>query len=283
MKKKETMSKHTDTDLRIDSLPPSENNDGDNAILTTEGVLKNFFLFHIKNSAHKQSFEQSFSSVCSDREANKRVSKTIPPKKPDDNHAVTTTKPIPDYKPTSSKQRFYEDNKEQEEGKNKKNNRRVRVQADPITPKLPTEFEQKVKGELKGSDVKLVIEKELSKTDMEKHQNRLLIPRAQANVEFLTEEEKATLNEKHGNHYIGMEVPMIYWKTKELMEAPLMEPRLDSSTIWLKNWKSGNKNALVLASPWTKIASENGLEIGNIIQLWSFRVKQELHMALVKL
>lgn len=283
MKKKETMSKHTDTDLRIDSLPPSENNDGDNAILTTEGVLKNFFLFHIKNSAHKQVFEQSFSSVCSDREANKRASKTIPPKKPDDNQAVTTTTPIPDYKPTSSKQRFYEDNKEQEEGKNKKNNRRVRVQADPITPKLPTEFEQKVKGELKGSDVKLVIEKELSKTDMEKHQNRLLIPRAQANVEFLTEEEKATLNEKHGYHYIGMEVPMIYWKTKELMEAPLMEPRLDSSTIWLKNWKSGNKNALVLASPWTKIATENGLEIGNIIQLWSFRVKQELHMALVKL
>ncbi|KAL4637989.1 hypothetical protein ACB092_03G118500 [Castanea dentata] len=276
------MSKHTDTDLRIDSLPPSENNDGDSAILTTEGVLKEIFLFHIKNSAHKQVFEQTFSSVCSDREANKRVSKTIPPKKPDDNQAVTTTKPIPDSKPTSSKRRFYEDNKEQE-GKNKKNNKRVRVQADPITPKLPTEFEQKVKGELKGSDVKLVIEKELSKTDMEKHQNRLLIPRAQANVEFLTEEEKETLNEKRGNHYLGMEVPMIYWKTKELMEAPLMEPRLDSSTIWLKNWKSGNKNALVLASAWTRIASENGLEIGNIIQLWSFRVKQELHMALVKL
>lgn len=278
------MSKHTDTDLRIDSLPPSENNDGDNAILTTEGVLKKFFLSHIKNSAHKQVFEQSFSSVCSDREANKRVSKTIPPKKPDDNHTATTTKPMPESKPTSSKRKrcFYEDNKEQEEGKNKKNNRRVRVQADPITPKLPTEFEQKVKGELKGSDVKLVIEKELSKTDMEKHQNRLLIPRAQVNVEFLTEEEKASLNEKIGNHYVGMKVPMIYWKTKEL-EAPLMEPRLDSSTIWLKNWKLGNKNALVLASPWTRIASENGLEIGNIIQLWSFRVKQELHMALVKL
>nr|XP_023918430.1 B3 domain-containing protein At2g31720-like [Quercus suber] len=281
------MSKHTDTDLRIDSLPPSENNDGVNAILTTEGVLKKFFLFHIKNSAHKQVFEQYFSSVCSYREANKRVSnrtKTIPPKKPDDNHAVTTTKPMPESKPTSSKRKrcSYEDNKEQEKGKNKKNNKRVRVQADPITPKLPTEFEKKVKGELKGSDVKLVIEKELSKTDMEKHQNRLLIPRAQVNVEFLTKEEKASLNEKDGNHYVGKKVPMIYWRTKELA-APLMEPRLDSSIIRLKNWKLGNKNALVLASPWTRIASENGLEIGNIIQLWSFRVKQELHMALVKL
>ncbi|KAL5767933.1 hypothetical protein ACOSQ2_014716 [Xanthoceras sorbifolium] len=51
---------------------------------------------------------------------------------------------------------------------------------------------------MKGSDVVLVMQKKLTTTDMDTHQNRLSVPRGKVRKEFLTEEEKYKLEEKEG-------------------------------------------------------------------------------------
>ncbi|XP_062176143.1 putative B3 domain-containing protein At1g05615 [Alnus glutinosa] len=147
-----------------------------------------------------------------------------------------------------------------------------RKRKNPIEIKqMPTNFEYKIKG-MQGSDIKLVIQKELTITDMEGSQDRLSIPSGQMMHEFLSKEEQVMLKEKEadGIHFKGMEVPLI-------------EPDLQESTIFLKKWKLGKNNCYMLSKPWIKVAKRNKLESSNTIQLWSFRGNQSLHLALIKL
>ncbi|XP_030950098.1 B3 domain-containing protein At1g05920-like [Quercus lobata] len=123
-----------------------------------------------------------------------------------------------------------------------------------------------------GSDVKLVIQKKLYKTDMLGRFARLSIPKGQMIAEFLSEEEQMSLQQKKedGVHYKGMEVQLI-------------QPSLKECSISLKKWQQGGNNSYMLSSPWNKIAENNGLEVGDIIQLWSFRVNHSPCLILIKL
>jgi hypothetical protein len=138
-------------------------------------------------------------------------------------------------------------------------------------PSMPTELKDKIMG-LHGWDVRLVIQKKLTTTDMEDSQDRLSIPRGQMRAEFLTREEEAELEEKDsdGIHLKGLKVPLI-------------EPSLKESAIFLKKWKLGSSSTYMLSSPWKKVANKNGLRKGNIVQLWSFRVDHKPCLALIKL
>ncbi|KAM3755604.1 hypothetical protein ACB098_02G052000 [Castanea mollissima] len=121
-----------------------------------------------------------------------------------------------------------------------------------------------------GCELKLIIQKKLSKTDLKKSANRLSIPNGQLKAEFLGQKEQIILQEKVGGHCKGIEVPLI-------------QPSWEVSTILLKNWKYGNGNCYMLSSQWNDVAERNGLKADDIIQVWSFRVNHELWMALVKL
>jgi hypothetical protein len=172
---------------------------------------------------------------------------------------------IPPKKPLDQNQEI----EEEEEG-NSRNPKRQRK--NPIEMKqMPTKFEDKIKG-MQGSDIKLVIQKELTPSDLKANNNRLTIPSGQMKHEFLNKEEQVRLQDKEadGIHFKGMKVPLI-------------EPGLQESTILLKEWQVGNTKPYVLSNPWIKVAERNKLKSSDTIQLWSFRVKQSLRLALIKL
>ncbi|XP_062176152.1 B3 domain-containing protein At1g05920-like [Alnus glutinosa] len=165
----------------------------------------------------------------------------------------------------------------QEEGKSRKAVRQgktpteMKQTVEEQPPGMPMEFKDKIMG-LHGWDVKLVIQKKLTGTDMEDSQDRLSIPRGQMRADFLTQEEEAELEEKEedGIHFKGLKVALI-------------EPSLEESAIFLKKWKLGNSSTYMLSSPWKNVVINNGLRKGNIIQLWSFRVDYNPCLALIKL
>jgi hypothetical protein len=101
--------------------------------------------------------------------------------------------------------------------------------------------------------------------------NRLFMPSGQMKCEFLSKKERFRIEKKEAdNHFKGMEVPLI-------------EPGLQESTIFLKKWKNGKGYPYALSKDWTKFARRNQLESSDSIQLWSFRVNQSHHLALIKL
>jgi hypothetical protein len=136
---------------------------------------------------------------------------------------------------------------------------------------MPTSFKDKIMG-VQGSNIKLVIQKQLTITDMNASQDRLSIPKGQMKNDFLSSEEQVSLEEKEANgiHFKGMEVPLI-------------EPGLQVSSIFLKKWKLGSSSCFMLSKPWMDVAKRNELKPGNNVQLWSFRVNQKPHLALIKL
>ncbi|KAJ7950580.1 Protein FAR1-RELATED SEQUENCE 5 [Quillaja saponaria] len=66
-------------------------------------------------------------------------------------------------------------------------------------PELPVEFKKKIE-ELGGSEIKLVIQKELFGTDLNPNNGRFSIPQTQILAEFLTESEMAFLDQRQRNN-----------------------------------------------------------------------------------
>jgi nitrate reductase cytochrome c-type subunit len=186
----------------------------------------------------------------------------IPPKKP----LVLGTKNSGNINKNQEKQEESRKTKKQ-----RKNPTKIKQEVPDRPPCIPTEFKDKIMG-LRGSDINLVIQKELTSTDTNASQARLSIPRGQMRYDFLSREEQVSLDEKEGTSCIGMEVPLI-------------EPSLQVSTIFLKKWKNSNRvnKNYTLSKPWIKVTERNQLKPSNTIQLWSFRVDQKLHLALIKL
>ena len=150
--------------------------------------------------------------------------------------------------------------------------RRVIQQAGPDPPPdIPTEFKDIIMAK-NGYDLKLVIQKKLSDSDMTDRYARLSIPKGQIRTEFLSKEDQMKLQQKEGGgvRYKGIKVLLI-------------QPCLELSTIQLKKWKFGSGTSYMLSSPWNEVAAKNGLKSGDNIQLWAFKVQQRPCLALVKL
>lgn len=131
---------------------------------------------------------------------------------------------------------------------------------------------------MNGTRLLLVVQKPLTTTDVKEHQNRLQIPFNQISDEsydFLTNDEKDFLDCRDEKRH---------WNC---IKTPLLDLQLDSWNIplrkWVMNKKSGDVTEVyVLNSPWIEIVRKNGLKAGDDIQVWSFRVGDQLHLALVK-
>ncbi|KAF3441235.1 hypothetical protein FNV43_RR15148 [Rhamnella rubrinervis] len=123
-----------------------------------------------------------------------------------------------------------------------------------------------------GSQVMLVIEKTLFKSDLDRGLNRFSIPCIQIKNEFLEEEEKTNLCTKQndGKHNQGMQVSVI-------------EPCLDVTTLCLKKWDFNSTSSYVLIKNWINVADKNQLMRNMKVHLWSFRVNTALCFALVNL
>ncbi|KAE8008151.1 hypothetical protein FH972_004691 [Carpinus fangiana] len=233
----------------------AKNKDEEDAMLT-ERILIDLIQFSRKKRSSPLDRD---SEKGPEEEKKKRVIRVLPPKN------------SLNFEPKNSNHCSRQEGKCRKLERQGKKPAEVKQTVEEQPPSMPTELKDKIMG-LHGRDVKLVIQKKLTTTDMEDSQDRLSIPRGQMRAYFLTQEEEAKLEEKEedGIHLKGLKVPLI-------------EPSLKESAIFLKKWKLGNSSTYMLSSPWKNVANKNGLKKGNIVQLWSFRVDHNPCLALIKL
>ena len=96
---------------------------------------------------------------------------------------------------------------------------------DGFQAELPLQFKKKIQ-ELEGSEAKLVIQKQLLATDVNRSNNRLSIPKKQIQNEFLEETEKCLLNKRteNGQRLCGLDVLVL-------------DPCLTQFHLQLKKWR----------------------------------------------
>ncbi|KAK1592265.1 hypothetical protein Q3G72_022036 [Acer saccharum] len=131
-------------------------------------------------------------------------------------------------------------------------------------PVIPQRFQDEI-DKLKGTNVMLVGEKEMTSSDMDTHQGRFSIPRGKVRTRaFLREED----NPKDG------------------VKCSLIQPCLQVITdLEFKKWTMNKTFSYTLIKKWNSVAcnEKNGLQTGCVVQLWSFRVGLNLWLALVNL
>lgn len=142
-------------------------------------------------------------------------------------------------------------------------------------PDLPTAFKEIIE-EMEGGEVKLVIQKELTETDLKPNNGRFSIPRRMIQEKnFLTPSEEALLDVREG-------------KNKRLlgMSMSVLGPNLKLyDNMWFKKWEMKTTNVYNITREWNKLVTENLLQAKDKVQLWSFRNRthHQLYFALVKL
>ncbi|TXG71965.1 hypothetical protein EZV62_000544 [Acer yangbiense] len=131
-------------------------------------------------------------------------------------------------------------------------------------PVIPQRFQDEI-DKLKGTNVMLVGEKEMTSSDMDTHQGRFSIPRGKVRTHaFLREED----NPKDGVKYS--------------LNQPCLQVITDME---FKKWTMNKTFSYTLIKKWNSVAcnEKNGLQTGCVVQLWSFRVGLNLWFALVNL
>jgi len=135
-----------------------------------------------------------------------------------------------------------------------------------LSPILPIEVEIKIK-ELNGTDIRYIMCKKLFASDLSEHQNRLLISLKEDKVHILTKTEKGTLRKKDENDkLVGLEVIVL-------------DPSFREFTMSLRKW---GESVYSLVQDWKHVMSHNSFEIGQELNIWSFRVNKKLHFLLDK-
>ncbi|KAL3570571.1 hypothetical protein D5086_027820 [Populus alba] len=136
---------------------------------------------------------------------------------------------------------------------------------------LPQEVKERI-ASMNGKDVELVVDKQLYATDVTDGNNRLSIPLRQVIAKnFLTDEEKRALIDSN------------------CLKVKILEPSLEMvSDMNLKQWNmfkekgSTGSSSYVFMTQWNSLRRRSNLLRLDRIQVWSFRVENDLYFALVK-
>ncbi|KAK4439881.1 hypothetical protein Salat_0323000 [Sesamum alatum] len=148
----------------------------------------------------------------------------------------------------------------------------------PEPPRLPERFKNVIEKISQGrviSQETLVIEKALFNTDLCATQNRLSIPFSQISHHgFLTDEETEFLCSRDEKG------------SKKHKQVTIIEPSLESRTAKFSRWdmekgKGKTSSSYVINGTWRHIVESNDLRVGMVIQLWAFRIGDDLCFALV--
>lgn len=134
-------------------------------------------------------------------------------------------------------------------------------------PILPIDVEIKIK-ELNGTDIKHIMCKKLFASDLRDDQNRLLMSlKEDIADDFLIDTEKETLGTKdEEDKLVGIEVIVL-------------DPSFREFTMSLRKW---GKSLYSLVQDWKKVMRQNSFEIGQKLNIWTFRVNSKLHFLLDK-
>ncbi|KAL5100493.1 hypothetical protein RYX36_004820, partial [Vicia faba] len=126
-----------------------------------------------------------------------------------------------------------------------------------------------------GDEVKFVIEKELTNSDVTQTNGRLSIPKGKIKECFLTPAEELYLD---------------YERNKQEKIAGIYVSLLDHDlNLWdemcLKKWKMETAEVYNITDGWNELVADNKWKKGQkvLVQLWSFRRNHKLYFALVKL
>ncbi|ONI22980.1 hypothetical protein PRUPE_2G162000 [Prunus persica] len=152
-------------------------------------------------------------------------------------------------------------------------------------PDLPENFKKMIIGQMNGTELRCLIQKELFRSDVNGSLNRFSLPPNQVLCnDFLTPSEIEALKERKGkkNHDQGsLKSP------SPSLKVPLIDPSLkleDKEGINLTMWTLSNSETktYVLRTTWGKVVRENKLVPGDVLQVWSFRANNnQLHLAIV--
>ncbi|KAJ0240877.1 hypothetical protein HA466_0219270 [Hirschfeldia incana] len=115
--------------------------------------------------------------------------------------------------------------------------------------------------EINGYDPKLILEKKLYKSDLDKVQSRLSLPSSQVvTSDFLSEEESRVIYEQS-----------VLKKRTEGLSVVLVDPLLKKHVVDLRKWKMGGNWNYVFVDGWNQVVSTNTFKVGNVYHVWSFR------------
>ncbi|PWA89052.1 B3 domain-containing protein, DNA-binding pseudobarrel domain protein [Artemisia annua] len=158
-----------------------------------------------------------------------------------------------------------EENDVDEDGKRKKVKRVV--DREIVSNEVVTRLKEFV-DEIKGYDMKLVIQKTLFESDLKRSQNRLNMPFKQVEThDFLTDEE---IRIGSNADKAGIEVRLV---------GPNMQ--IFKKPMWLKIWNMQSTKNYVLKTNWCDFVEANKkvLRERATIQVWSFRKDEQLCFA----
>lgn len=156
----------------------------------------------------------------------------------------------------------------------KQRKKKVKQSEYPSIPEMPAAMRDRIV-EMGGYEIRLVIQKQLQDTDLNKNHGRLSLPAKKLLFDFATEEERKLLSEQEN-------------KNKKGMNVMIVDDVLEERMICLKKWKIGSGDVYCLMTQWNSFVEETGLKSGQHIQLWCFRKNDELEasrlcFAMVKL
>ncbi|CAK8535402.1 unnamed protein product [Lathyrus sativus] len=153
-------------------------------------------------------------------------------------------------------------------------NGRISPHPEVDEPGLPLEFKEKIE-QMGGVEVKLVIQKELTNSDVTQDQGRLTIPKGRVKESFLTASEESYLDYERNK---DEKIPSMY--------VSMLDHNLN---LWdemcLKKWKMTKAEIYSITEGWNELVAENDWKKDEkvLVQLWSFRRNHKLYFALVKL
>ncbi|KAK9914494.1 hypothetical protein M0R45_038269 [Rubus argutus] len=163
-------------------------------------------------------------------------------------------------------------------GRGSKRPNEIRAPRYSTDPKdLPEELKRKIEN-LEGIEsfekakMILVIEKKLYLSDLKDGANRLSMPLKQIKPASFLDEDEIEFLANQGNR------PVL-----------VIDPQLDDVELTFRQWNmekdNGNvSSTYVFKTRWKEVYKKNGLQIDDVVQVWSFRdVGNKLHFALVLL
>uniref|UniRef100_A0A0A0KUX9 TF-B3 domain-containing protein n=1 Tax=Cucumis sativus TaxID=3659 RepID=A0A0A0KUX9_CUCSA len=128
-------------------------------------------------------------------------------------------------------------------------------------PSMPVAMRDRIL-EMGGYEINLVIQKQLTDTDLNKNHGRLSMNTKQLSFDFATEEESKLLSEQENKNKMGINVMTL-------------DDVLEERMLCLKKWKIGSGYVYCLMTKWNLMVEERGLKSGEEIQVWSFRKDDE--------
>uniref|UniRef100_A0A0A0KSY8 TF-B3 domain-containing protein n=1 Tax=Cucumis sativus TaxID=3659 RepID=A0A0A0KSY8_CUCSA len=128
-------------------------------------------------------------------------------------------------------------------------------------PPMPVTMRDRIL-EMGGYEIRLVIQKELTDTDLNKNHGRFSMNTKLLSFDFATEEESKLLSEQEN-------------KNKKGINVMILDDALEERILCLKKWKIGSGEVYCLMTQWNLMVEKRGFKSGEEIQVWSFRKDDE--------